>query len=143
MQHMPQKMNLLVVEDDRDLGEMIVDSLKDLFQRVEFTTNFEKALEILIALQPDVIVTDQNIEGGFGIALVAHAKEKNMNTVAIVQTGNPSLELQTEAARLGGVEIIEKPFDAQLLHLRVSQLIMVEGMRREMEHSSNNMIRGF
>ncbi|QLY26762.1 response regulator [Bdellovibrio sp. KM01] len=140
---MPQKMNLLVVEDDRDLGEMIVDSLKDLFQRVEFTTNFEKALEILIALQPDVIVTDQNIEGGFGIALVAHAKEKNMNTVAIIQTGNPSLELQSEAARLGGVEIIEKPFDAQLLHLRVSQLIMVEGMRREMEKSSDNVIRGF
>ncbi|WP_413294439.1 response regulator [Bdellovibrio sp. HCB185ZH] len=140
---MPQKMNLLVVEDDRDLGEMIVDSLKDLFQRVEFTTNFEKALEILMAMQPDVIVTDQNIEGGFGIALVAHAKEKNVNTVAIVQTGNPSLELQSEAARLGGVEIIEKPFDAQLLHLRVSQLIMVEGMRREMEKSSNNLMRGF
>jgi FixJ family two-component response regulator len=66
-----------------------------------------------------------------------------MNTVAIVQTGNPSLELQTEAARLGGVEIIEKPFDAQLLHLRVSQLIMVEGMRREMEKTSNNLMRGF
>ncbi len=139
---MPQKMNLLVVEDDRDLGEMIVDSLKDLFQRVEFTTNFEQALEILMALQPDVIVTDQNIEGGFGIALIAHAKKKNVNTVAIIQTGNPSLELQSEAARLGSVEIIEKPFDAQLLHLRVSQLIMVEGMRREMDKSSNNLMRG-
>lgn len=130
---MPQKMNLLVVEDDRDLGEMIVDSLKDLFQRVEFTTNFDQALKIMTAYQPDVIVTDQNIDGGFGIALVAHARAQNVNTVAIVQTGNPSLELQTEAARLGSVEIIEKPFDAQLLHLRVSQLIMVEDLRRSMQ----------
>lgn len=130
---MPQKMNLLVVEDDHDLGEMIVDSLKDLFQRVEFTTNFDTAIKILTALKPDVIVTDQNIDGGFGIAIVAYAREKNMNTVAIVQTGNPSLELQTEAARLGSVEIIEKPFDAKLLHLRVSQLIMAENMRRQMD----------
>ncbi|WP_413560935.1 response regulator [Bdellovibrio sp. HCB209] len=130
---MAQKMNLLVVEDDHDLGEMIVDSLKDLFQRVEFTTNFDHAIQLMAALKPDVIVTDQNIDGGFGIALVAHAREKNVNTVAIVQTGNPSLELQTEAARLGSVEIIEKPFDAQLLHLRVSQLIMVEDLRRSMQ----------
>ncbi|UYL09255.1 response regulator [Bdellovibrio sp. SKB1291214] len=132
---MPQKMNLLVVEDDHDLGEMIVDSLKDLFQRVEFTTNFDTAIKILTALKPDVIVTDQNIDGGFGIAIVAQAKANNVNTVAIVQTGNPSLELQTEAAKLGSVEIIEKPFDAKLLHLRVSQLIMVEDMRRKMEAS--------
>ncbi|MEK2690756.1 response regulator [Bdellovibrio sp. GT3] len=140
---MLQKMNLLVVEDDQDLGEMIADSLKDLFQTVEFTTNFDKAVVILTDLKPDVIVTDQNIEGGFGIALVAHARQKNVNTVAIVQTGNPSLELQTEAARLGSVEIIEKPFDAQLLHLRVSQLIMAETMRRKMEEPVTREIRNF
>ncbi|WP_413587174.1 response regulator [Bdellovibrio sp. HCB274] len=138
---MLQKMNLLVVEDDQDLGEMIADSLKDLFQTVEFTTNFDTAVGILSDLKPDVIVTDQNIEGGFGIALVAHARKGNVNTVAIVQTGNPSLELQTEAARLGSVEIIEKPFDAQLLHLRVSQLIIAESMRRKMDAEQKPELR--
>lgn len=117
---------ILVVEDDRDLGESIRDCLSDLFKKSYLATSFSEAIEILNRIQPDVIISDQNIEGGYGIDVLREARAKYVNTVALLETGAPSYELALEAMRLGCVEFIEKPFDADHLHLRVEQILIYE-----------------
>lgn len=117
---------ILIVEDDKQLGDLMVMLIEGMGHEVELATTGLTALELLRKFKHDVVFTDVHMAPMDGLELVDRIKETHPESVFIFISGDDSPELEAQGMRLGAVEFLHKP-------LRVEQLKLV--MRRALSRA--------
>lgn len=120
---------ILIVEDDKDLREM----LRTALQRKDHTVvEAENGKEALLYFKPDItdlVITDLIMPDEDGLKVIMKIKElkKDIKIIAISGggKGGPGSYL-TLARALGADEIYYKPFSLNDLTARISELLQVE-----------------
>lgn len=107
---------LLVVDDEPAVVEVMTEFLTEQGYQVRAETTAEDGVEALEAWQPDAVLTDINLPGQSGMALVRAAKDRDSEACVIVMTGQATTRTAIEALRHGAYDYIQKPFD--LMELR-------------------------
>ncbi len=116
-------MKLLVVEDHKELLEIIVETLiKEKFL-CEKAINFTEADEKLHLYEYDILIIDINLPDGTGLNLVRSARKLNPSTGIIVISARDSLENRIEGLDIGADDYISKPFDVAELVARIKSLM--------------------
>ncbi len=69
----------------------------------------------------DLILLDVMMPDGRGMDLLNDIRKKDADTVTIIITGYATVELAVEAIKNGAYDFISKPFDADMLTLKVEQ----------------------
>jgi CheY-like chemotaxis protein len=100
---------VLVVEDEALVRMMIVETLRDAGFSVLEAGDSAEAQDILGRNQVDLLVTDLNIPGIDGLALIAHARERQPKLPAVLMTG----AAPQNGANEPGIEVIGKPFSPE------------------------------
>jgi two-component system, response regulator YesN len=75
----------------------------------------EQALELVEAIQPDVIITDIKMPFVNGLEFVERIKEKNKDAFVIIVSGHDEFQYAQKALKLGVYEYILKPVDPEYL----------------------------
>jgi DNA-binding NtrC family response regulator len=105
------KINILIVDDDKMLCEMLEDMLS---QEAKFSVisanNGLDAIKKIKGKNFDLILTDLMMPGANGIEVLKTAKEFDEGVHVIIITGFASLETAMEAIRKGAYDYITKPF---------------------------------
>lgn len=106
---------VLLVEDDRDLREAIIVSLK--MAAIDFLAfeTAEQALPHVQAAQPQLLVTDFRLPGMNGLELLRRATSFNAQLQVVVMTAYADTELAIEALRAGAHDFLVKPFQPRQL----------------------------
>ncbi|MEM8680248.1 MAG: response regulator [Planctomycetota bacterium] len=103
---------LLIVDDDEVLRSM----LSRAFETRGFTTvtadSHEQAVEVARARSPDLAVVDLKMPGESGMAVLRDLQKISPKTKAVVLTGYGSITNAVEAMRLGAINYVTKPADA-------------------------------
>jgi two-component system nitrogen regulation response regulator NtrX len=118
--------DILVIDDERDIGELIKDILEDdLKLNTIFTLDSASALEILKKTSPKTIILDVWLEGSDmdGLGLLKIIKENYKDIPVIVISGHGNIETATKAIKWGAYDFIEKPFKSEKLILTVKRTI--------------------
>jgi CheY-like chemotaxis protein len=112
---------VLVVEDDADLRDTVVTTLRQLGYRALSASNADAALGILAGGENiDLLFTDIMMPGGtLGPALARRARELRPEINVLFTTGYADSSVLSGAAGLGGAEIIHKPYRNEDLALRI------------------------
>ncbi|HLI89592.1 MAG TPA: response regulator [Ktedonobacteraceae bacterium] len=101
---------IVVVEDDRDLGDMLMEALgQETFYPVLYAQNIPEAIDILSAVTPSLLILDYQLCSANGLHLYDHlhaAQRLDPSQVIMMSARLPRKELQ--ARQLQG---IEKPFE--------------------------------
>ncbi|MEQ8395084.1 response regulator [Thalassobaculum sp.] len=102
---------VLIVDDDRDVGESLQTLLARAGYRVEFQSNPVDALEWLrnCGEVVDIVITDESMPGMLGTDLIAAAAEVVPETIFIVYSGYGSNLNRQRAEDVGAFQILEKP----------------------------------
>jgi signal transduction histidine kinase len=99
--------------------------------------NADEALENVKNEAPDVIVIDGGLAGQSAIELVTKLRKgdgpRHVPILVGIQKGDE--EQRVWARRAGADEVLEKPFDTQLLTVCVRGLIRLKTVREELEHA--------
>jgi len=105
-------LNLLLVEDDKDLGDTLKEYLEADGLSVSVCESCESALKLLKTSEKSfqMIITDLLLPDGDGFEIVRASKERDPEALAAVMTGYASLQTAVEAIRLGAYDYITKPF---------------------------------
>ena len=105
---------ILVVEDDRQLQEALVDTLRLNQFEVEAADNAEQALK---ALRGDIgmVFSDIRMDGMDGVELLRRIRAHKPWLPVVLMTAYGTVEQAVEAMKLGAVDYLPKPFDAQAL----------------------------
>jgi len=120
---MEQKAKVYVIDDDAAMR----DSLEFLLDSSGFdVTLFEAAqdfLDTLSGLPFGCVVSDVRMPGMDGIELLKHMKAADNRFPIVIMTGHGDVPLAVEAMKLGAIDFLEKPFEAERLTTMIESAI--------------------
>jgi DNA-binding NtrC family response regulator len=96
-----QRGHVLVVDDDREMGEFLVDILREAGYTAEAYTTGEEVLAAVEKTHPDVLITDLMMKHMQGMEVLRRAKERDANLAVVMITAFGTVETAVEAMRLG------------------------------------------
>jgi len=129
-----QRPRLLVVDDEEPLLLIFGEFFEGLDYDLTLARSAEEAIAKLGAATFDLVVTDLNLPGRDGLAVLRAAKENNVDTEVIVLTGNASTLTAIDAMRQGAYDYVLKPFDLyemeRTIHKALERRQLLEENRR-------------
>jgi len=123
---------ILVVDDERDIRELVKEILEDEGYEVGVAENGEAARRARRERRPDLILLDIWMPDVDGITLLKEwSDERGPACPVIIMSGHGTVETAVEATRLGAYDFIEKPLSMAKLLLTISRALDAERLRRE------------
>jgi DNA-binding NtrC family response regulator len=118
------RVELLIVDDDRDLGDALAELLKSKGLAVTTRQTCQEAAALLRARgdQLQILLSDLRLPDGDGLQLIEIAKLKNPNVLAALMTGYASLETALKAIQLGAYDYITKPFSLNQIEILIRNM---------------------
>ncbi len=113
--------SLLVVDDDRNLLEVLKVRVESAGYEVIATWQEKQALEALKSKAFDLAIIDLQLENGSGISLMQELHLLSPNMPVIILTAHGTIESAVEAMKQGAYSYITKPFNARDLLLQIEK----------------------
>ena len=103
---------LLIVDDDRAFLARLARAMETRGFLVEAAASVEDGLSSLRRRPPAFAVVDMRLDDGNGIDVIAALKEVRPEARAVVLTGYGNIATAVTAVKLGAVDYLAKPADA-------------------------------
>lgn len=116
-------MKILVVEDERDLNNIICKILKKNSYSVDSCLNGKEALDFLSVSEYDAIILDIMMPVMDGYDFLEHIRNENNTTPVLILTAKDSIDDKVKGLDTGGDDYLVKPFDFDELLARVRAVI--------------------
>ena len=116
-------MKILIIEDEKDLQEVIQESLEMEHFIVESADDYHIALHKLISFDYDCILLDIMLPGGSGLDLLQELKNLNKSDNVIIISAKNSLDDKLTGLNLGADDYLTKPFHIAELTARVKSVL--------------------
>lgn len=107
--------SLLYIEDDSDIQEIYLDSIKEEVATVHLASDGEEGYEAYLSLNPDIILLDIDMPKLDGLSLAKKIREIDSSVKIIITTAYGEQENLLQAIELYLVKFILKPIDPILL----------------------------
>lgn len=104
-------MRALLAEDDRMIGEAVVDALKDASYAVDWVRNGDAALAALAAQMYDIVLLDLGLPGKDGLDVLRSSRSQGAVTPFLVITARDAIDHRIAGLDAGADDYIVKPFD--------------------------------
>jgi two-component system response regulator FlrC len=114
---------ILVVEDDAELRDALCHTLALAGYRTETADDGATALELLARKEIAMVITDIQMPGMDGHALLKQIKAQRPELPVMLMTAYGSIAMAVEAMRDGAVDYLSKPFEAEVLAATVAQYL--------------------
>lgn len=125
--------DILIVDDERDIRELISDILVGEGYATRLAATAERALEEVNRKAPALIVLDIWLKGSRvdGIAVLKSVHRNNPDIPIIIISGHGNIEVAVAAIKNGAYDFIEKPFNIDHILLVIARAIEASRLRRE------------
>ena len=115
-------MRLLIVEDEKQICDMVAKSLYAAGYEVDTCYDGKEALECILAEDYDLIVLDLNLPGMDGMELLKELRKYNDETKVLILSARGQIADKVEGLDAGANDYMEKPFHLQELEARIRSL---------------------
>jgi DNA-binding response OmpR family regulator len=126
---------VLVVDDEREIRDLLKISLLAEGYEVVVASNGEEAIRLAKTGNPQVILLDIEMPGIDGIEtckrLEADEKTRLIPIIMMTALGDRDIDAYLE----GAVDVVKKPFDAVQLAIRVKAILRVRHLTNELERA--------
>ena len=122
---------ILVVDDERSLRELLAIVLRREGYEVLLAENGRAAIDLLEREPVDLLISDIKMPDMSGVDVLRAAKRIDRDILGIMITAFASTDTAVEAMRLGACDYLSKPFDVDLLKMKVREKIENRQLRQE------------
>jgi two-component system, response regulator RegA len=122
----PSDRSLLIVEDDKSFLHRLARAMEVRGFTVTTAESVAEGLSSLESNSPAYAVVDMRLEDGNGLDVVSALKRRRPDARAIILTGYGNIATAVNAVKLGAVDYLAKPVDADDV---MAALLALEGRR--------------
>ncbi len=115
-------MRLLIVEDEKQICDMVAKSLYHAGYEVDTCYDGGEALEYILSENYDLIVLDLNLPGMDGMEILKELRKENDETKVLILSARGQIVDKVEGLDAGANDYMEKPFHLQELEARIRSL---------------------
>ncbi len=126
----PHSRRLLVVEDDRELGALLVEVLTDHGYEVDHALEGQRGLHLALSRPYDAMVVDRGLPAIDGLDLLRRLRSRAVTVPALFLTAFGTLDDRVTGLDAGAEDYLVKPFEIEELLARVRALV-----RRHTDHA--------
>jgi two-component system, NtrC family, response regulator HydG len=110
---------VLIVDDEASMRRLFASNLRQDKHELWEARGVREAQRALMANDFDVVVTDQRLPDGEGLAVLASAHEVDPTIPVILHTAVGTLELALECMRQGAFDFLPEPFQPEVVRATV------------------------
>lgn len=123
----------LIVDDERDIRELVGLALSRMGLRVESAGDLAEARAQLARHDFDLCLTDMRLPDGNGLALIEHIADQYPDTPVAMMTAYGNIEAAVAALKAGAFDFVTKPVDLAVLRQLVTHALNLGVQRRAAE----------
>ncbi len=132
----------LIVDDERDIRELLVLTLGRMGLRVETAADLASAREQLSRQRYDLCFTDMRLPDGSGQSLIELISQKYPETPVAMITAYGNVDAAVNALKAGAFDFVSKPVDLHVLRRLVQSALQLGEQRRAQLQLSANKLQG-
>ncbi|MEP2921194.1 MAG: sigma-54 dependent transcriptional regulator [Sulfitobacter sp.] len=125
--------DILIVDDERDIRELISDILEDEGFTTRLAGNSDDAMAAVNTEQPALMILDIWLKDSKmdGIDILKTVKRDNPDVPVVIISGHGNVEIAVAAIKQGAYDFIEKPFNIDQLMVVIRRAMETSRLRRE------------
>jgi two-component system nitrogen regulation response regulator NtrX len=125
--------SILIVDDERDIRELIGDILRDEGYAVRLAGNSDACMAEINAEAPALMILDIWLKDSRmdGIDILKTVRRSNPDVPVVIISGHGNIEIAVAAIKQGAYDFIEKPFNIDQLMVVVARAMETSRLRRE------------
>ncbi len=125
--------DILIVDDERDIRELISDILEDEGYATRLAGNSDDAIAAINAEPPALMILDIWLKDSQmdGIDILKTVKRDNPDVPVVIISGHGNIEIAVAAIKQGAYDFIEKPFNIDQLLVVIRRAMETSRLRRE------------
>lgn len=125
--------DILIVDDERDIRELISDILEDEGYATRLAGNSDDAMAAVNTEPPALMVLDIWLKDSRmdGIDILKAVKRDNPDVPVVIISGHGNIEIAVAAIKQGAYDFIEKPFNIDQLLVVIRRAMETSRLRRE------------
>lgn len=125
--------DILIVDDEKDIRDLIADILKDEGYATRTAANSDACMEAINAEAPALMILDIWLKDSRmdGIDILKTVKRDNPDIPIIIISGHGNIEIAVAAIKQGAYDFISKPFNIDQLMVVISRAMETSRLRRE------------
>jgi len=113
---------ILIVEDDRTVGQHIKRGLEESQYQADLVADGMEALRLISGGLYDVVILDLRLPGMTGLEVLRTLRDRGHTTPILVLTAQDAVGQKVEALRAGADDYVTKPFSFEEVLARVEAL---------------------
>ena len=125
--------DILIVDDERDIRELISDILEDEGFATRLAGNSDDAMAAVNTEPPALMILDIWLKDSKmdGIDILKAVKRDNPDVPVVIISGHGNVEIAVAAIKQGAYDFIEKPFNIDQLMVVIRRAMETSRLRRE------------
>lgn len=125
--------DILIVDDERDIRELISDILEDEGYATRRAGNSDDCMAAINAEAPALLILDIWLKDSRmdGIDILKTVKRDNPDVPVVIISGHGNIEIAVAAIKQGAYDFIEKPFNIDQLMVVIRRAMETSRLRRE------------
>ncbi len=132
----------LIVDDERDIRELLVLTLGRMGLRVDTAADLGAAREQLANTRYDLCFTDMRLPDGSGQSLIELIATRYPETPVAMITAHGNVDAAVEALKAGAFDFVSKPVDLSVLRRLVNNALQLGEQRRTQQNQSSGRLLG-
>jgi two-component system response regulator RegA len=112
----PGEHSLLIVDDDRAFLQRLARAMETRGYDVKIAETVKDGLAEVEARAPNYAVVDMRLADGNGLDVISALKQRRPDARAIILTGYGNIATAVTAVKMGAVDYLAKPADADEIH---------------------------
>jgi len=125
--------DILIVDDERDIRELISDILEDEGFSTRKAGTSDEAMNEINSEPPGLLILDIWLKDSRmdGIDILTAVKRDNPDVPVVIISGHGNIEIAVAAIKQGAYDFIEKPFNIEQLLVVIRRAMETSRLRRE------------
>ncbi|MDD5487833.1 MAG: response regulator [Candidatus Omnitrophica bacterium] len=124
-----KKWHILIVDDQVEIINSLKRVLRDDEYRISEALDAVRATEIITVEKVDLIICDYKLGGANGMELLQKVSSSHPETITILITAHPDLNMAIEAINKGSIyKFIIKPWDNEDMRVTVKRALQHKGL---------------
>ncbi len=125
--------DILIVDDERDIRELVADILRDEGYTARLAANSDEAMREVRNAPPALLILDLWLKDSQmdGIAILMTVKREFPEVPVVIISGHGNIEIAVAAIKQGAYDFIEKPFNIDQLLVVIGRAMETSRLRRE------------